>query len=143
MGWRPDRTVNLLTNAVRYGSGTIAVETDAHDGQMTVVVANEGNPIPEHALPTLFDPLTRAGSPDRRGMAAGLGLSPVHLPLHCVRAPGNNQGGFVGTRHPFHSENSMFALSRSHRARQCGNRRSMTVASALAGVKLGERKDHQ
>ncbi|MEM5364837.1 sensor histidine kinase [Paraburkholderia azotifigens] len=66
--------VNLLTNAVRYGSGKIVVEARAHDEQVTVVVANEGNPIPEHALPTLFDPLTRATSPDRSGMAAGMGL---------------------------------------------------------------------
>ena len=66
--------VNLLTNAVRYGSGQIVVEARARDGQVTVVVANEGNPIPERALPTLFDPLTRATSPDRSGMAAGMGL---------------------------------------------------------------------
>jgi signal transduction histidine kinase len=66
--------VNLLTNAVRYGSGQIVVEARAQDGEMTVVVANEGNPIPERALPTLFDPLTRATSPDRSGMAAGMGL---------------------------------------------------------------------
>ncbi|WP_233827751.1 sensor histidine kinase [Paraburkholderia sp. ZP32-5] len=66
--------VNLLVNAVRYGSGQIVVEARAHDGQVTVVVANEGNPIPERALPTLFDPLTRATTPDRSGMAAGMGL---------------------------------------------------------------------
>lgn len=66
--------VNLLTNAVRYGSGQIVVEAHARNGQMTVVVANEGNPIPKRALPTLFDPLTRAPSPDRSGMAAGIGL---------------------------------------------------------------------
>lgn len=66
--------VNLLTNAVRYGSGQIVVEAHAHDGQVSAVVANEGNPIPERALPTLFDPLTRATSPDRSGMAAGMGL---------------------------------------------------------------------
>ncbi|MBV8627562.1 MAG: HAMP domain-containing histidine kinase [Paraburkholderia sp.] len=66
--------VNLLTNAVRYGSGQIVIEAHAHDGQVTVIVGNEGNPIPERALPTLFDPLTRATSPDRSGMAAGTGL---------------------------------------------------------------------
>lgn len=66
--------VNLLTNAVRYGTGPIIVEAGGHDGQVTLVVSNEGNPIPEHALPTLFDPLTRAGPGDRRGTAAGMGL---------------------------------------------------------------------
>ncbi|CAM2156417.1 hypothetical protein PT2222_390024 [Paraburkholderia tropica] len=66
--------VNLLTNAVRYGSGQIVVEASARDGWVMVAVANEGNPIPERGLPTLFDPLTRATMPDRRGMAAGIGL---------------------------------------------------------------------
>ncbi|WP_250442026.1 sensor histidine kinase [Caballeronia sp. AZ1_KS37] len=65
---------NLLTNAVRYGTGPIVVEATGHDGQVTLVVSNEGNPIPERALPTLFDPLTRAGPADRRGTAAGMGL---------------------------------------------------------------------
>ncbi|WP_429556982.1 sensor histidine kinase [Paraburkholderia youngii] len=39
-----------------------------------MVVANEGNPIPERALPTLFDRLTRANPPNRGGPAAGIGL---------------------------------------------------------------------
>jgi signal transduction histidine kinase len=66
--------VNLLTNAVRYGSGLVVVEAGARAGQMNLTVSNEGNPIPECALPTLFDPLTRVGTPDRRGTAAGMGL---------------------------------------------------------------------
>lgn len=65
---------NLLANAVRYGSGQVVLEARGHDGQMTIVVANEGNPIPAHALPTLFDPLTRASTPNRSGTAAGMGL---------------------------------------------------------------------
>jgi signal transduction histidine kinase len=66
--------VNLLANAVRYGSGQIVVEAAGDDGQMTISVSNEGNPIPANALPTLFDPLTRANAPDRSGTAAGMGL---------------------------------------------------------------------
>lgn len=66
--------VNLLTNAVRYGSGTVVVEAGAHGGQMTLAVSNEGDPIPEQALATLFDPLTRARTPNRSGTAAGIGL---------------------------------------------------------------------
>jgi signal transduction histidine kinase len=66
--------VNLLTNAIRYGSGRVVVEAGAQDGQMTLVVSNEGKPIPEHALATLFDPLTRARTPNRSGRAAGMGL---------------------------------------------------------------------
>lgn len=63
--------VNLLANAARYGAGDIVVEAGGHDGRMTLVVSNEGNPIPEEALPTLFDPLTRVSRP---GTAAGIGL---------------------------------------------------------------------
>jgi signal transduction histidine kinase len=37
-------------------------------------VSNEGNSIPEHALPTLFDPRTWVGPPNRSGTAAGMGL---------------------------------------------------------------------
>ncbi|MCO5397631.1 sensor histidine kinase [Ralstonia soli] len=66
--------VNLLTNAVRYGAGPIVVEARADHEQMTIVVSNEGNPIPKSAFPTLFDPLTRATLPDRSGAAAGMGL---------------------------------------------------------------------
>lgn len=65
---------NLLVNAVRYGSGNIVVNADGHDGMITVAVSNEGNPIPQSALPTLFDPLTRSGTPNRSGTAAGMGL---------------------------------------------------------------------
>jgi signal transduction histidine kinase len=66
--------VNLLTNSVRYGSGPVVVQAGSHDGKMTLVVSNEGDPIPEQALPTLFDPLTRVGVPNRSGTAAGMGL---------------------------------------------------------------------
>lgn len=66
--------VNRLTNAVRYGAGEIAVEVEGSNDRVTLVVANEGNPIPEQLLPTLFDPLTRASSPDSRGTAVGMGL---------------------------------------------------------------------
>ena len=66
--------VNLLTNAVRYGVGGVAIEAAGRDGQMTIAVSNEGNPIPPSAFPTLFDPLTRAQRPDHSGSAAGIGL---------------------------------------------------------------------
>jgi len=66
--------VNLLTNAVRYGSAPIVVEAAGDGEQMTIVVSNQGNPIPQHALPTLFDPLTRGSIPNRSGTAAGMGL---------------------------------------------------------------------
>ncbi|MEK6346669.1 MAG: HAMP domain-containing sensor histidine kinase [Burkholderia sp.] len=66
---------NLLANAVRYGRGEIVLEAATDARWMTLTVANEGDPIPEAALPTLFDPLTRASrTVDHRGLAAGAGL---------------------------------------------------------------------
>jgi signal transduction histidine kinase len=67
--------VNLLINAVQHGAGSIRVEARGDGEQVTVAVSNEGNGIPRHALPTLFDPLTRViPSPLPRGTAAGMGL---------------------------------------------------------------------
>jgi len=58
---------------------------------VTLVVSSEGNPIPERALPTLFDPLTRAGPADRRGTAAGMGLS-----LYICRCIASAHQGTIG-----------------------------------------------
>lgn len=67
--------VNLLSNAVRYGAAPVSVEAHGRDGRITLVVSNQGNPIPTRALPTLFGPLTRVNpSPERTGTAAGMGL---------------------------------------------------------------------
>ncbi|WP_246641516.1 sensor histidine kinase [Paraburkholderia edwinii] len=67
--------VNLLVNAVQHGSGNIAVSALGHDEELNLVVANEGAPIPAAALPTLFDPLTRANrSPRPSGPSSSMGL---------------------------------------------------------------------
>lgn len=95
--WDGDRigqlVVNLLTNAVRYGTGRIAVEAKGDRGQMTIAVFNEGNPIPASAFPTLFDPLTRATRPDCTGTAAGMGLG-----LYICQCIAQAHHGTIGVR---------------------------------------------
>ncbi|SDR54186.1 Histidine kinase-, DNA gyrase B-, and HSP90-like ATPase [Paraburkholderia fungorum] len=69
--------VNLLTNAIEYGCGSAIVRVSGDDGHIVLAVSNEGSPIPETALPTIFDPLTRAGpsaGPKRVTSGVGLGL---------------------------------------------------------------------
>jgi signal transduction histidine kinase len=67
--------VNLLVNAVQHGSGNRSLNALGRGGQLTLVVSNEGAPIPAAALPTLFDPLNRASrSPRRSGTSSSMGL---------------------------------------------------------------------
>lgn len=67
--------VNLLVNAVQHGSGAIGMNAIGQGGQMTLVVSNQGPTIPVAALPTLFDPLTRANlSPRQSGPTSSMGL---------------------------------------------------------------------
>lgn len=66
---------NLLSNAARYGDGTINLSVEDQGEWLGLTVSNGGEQILSSALPTLFDPLTRATPyPDRRISAAGLGL---------------------------------------------------------------------
>ena len=103
--WDGSRLIELLlnqvTNAVRYGSSTVVVEADTQEGQMTLAVSNEVNPIPDRALPALSDPLSCVRSALAR-CGGRHGLGSVHLPLHCSRASGNNRRCLVGERHPPH-----------------------------------------
>ncbi|GJH31052.1 sensor histidine kinase KdpD [Caballeronia novacaledonica] len=69
--------INLVTNAVQHGCGAVRLEVTRDDEQIVLAVSNGGPPIPARALPTLFDPLTRAaplsGHKDASS-GAGLGL---------------------------------------------------------------------
>lgn len=66
--------VNLLTNAVHYGSGTVLVAATGDDQRVRLAVANEGSPIPKSAFPTLFDPLTRGPHAKEAKASRGMGL---------------------------------------------------------------------
>jgi signal transduction histidine kinase len=67
---------NLLTNALRHGSGTIELELRERDGAVELHVFDEGPGFPEEFLPHAFEPFTRAEA-SRTGEATGLGLSIV------------------------------------------------------------------
>ncbi|PXW26412.1 sensor histidine kinase [Paraburkholderia caballeronis] len=69
--------VNLLTNAVQHGRGRVRVDVAGDGNRIIVAVANGGPKIPADALPTLFDPLTRAAPASEQNRASsgvGLGL---------------------------------------------------------------------
>lgn len=62
---------NLVTNAVRYGTGKITVRLRREDDRVVLDVHNLGPPIPAAKLDTLFDPYRRATT-SRGGVGLGL-----------------------------------------------------------------------
>ncbi len=69
---------NLLDNAAKYapeGSRIEVVARRASDGQVEIVLQDEGPGIPAEALPRLFDKFYRAQDGDRRRAGTGLGLA--------------------------------------------------------------------
>jgi signal transduction histidine kinase len=79
--WDADRLAqvlqNLVTNALKYSpEGTVVkVETHGLDGQVELVVHNEGEPIPREKVAQLFEPMQRASQEvDRASRSVGLGL---------------------------------------------------------------------
>lgn len=83
--------VNLLTNAIEYGCGSASVRATGDDRRVVLAVSNEGPPIPATALPTIFDPLTRAGpSSEPKRATAGIGLG-----LYICRCIANAHHGTI------------------------------------------------
>ncbi|RYZ36000.1 MAG: GAF domain-containing protein [Myxococcaceae bacterium] len=84
--WDPDRVTqvlgNLVVNALQHARNDTPVETSLTDEGPDVVmrVRNEGDPIPEHLLPRLFDPFKQSRTPDEgsKQRSLGLGLYIVH-----------------------------------------------------------------
>jgi signal transduction histidine kinase len=69
---------NLLGNALQHGApgGPVNLTADGTDPDTVVLtVHNDGEPIPAHLLPTIFDPLTRApASVQHRRTPGSIGL---------------------------------------------------------------------
>lgn len=77
---------NLIDNAVRYG-GAVTLEVRRLDGQVEIMVLDDGPGLPAAALATLTAPFERGeSSRNRRTGGAGLGLS-------IVQALARGQGG--------------------------------------------------
>jgi len=67
---------NLISNALQHGDPTTAVSIEAHGESKEIVltVLNNGVPIPQSDLQTIFDPFSRAAKQERYTRHLGLGL---------------------------------------------------------------------
>lgn len=68
--------VNLLVNAAQHGrpDAPVRIEARRHDAHHVVRVINHGEPIPEHALETIFKPLVQLQGDDDERPRTSLGL---------------------------------------------------------------------
>jgi signal transduction histidine kinase len=67
---------NLVGNALVHGSceAPVRIEALTRDEALTVVVHNDGEPIPEESLPGIFDAFSRHEDESKRRRGLGLGL---------------------------------------------------------------------
>lgn len=90
---------NLLDNAIDFcpPGGALTISLDQADQQVWLVFHNDGEPIPDYALPRLFERFYSLGRPDTGRKSTGLGLSFVHeiAQLHNgdVRLENDPEGG--------------------------------------------------
>lgn len=78
---------NLVTNAVKHGdpSTPVLVECELKDGRFTLMVENQGRPIPPEIRESMFDPFVRGSDGERTSRGFGLGL---HIARETARAHG-------------------------------------------------------
>jgi PAS domain S-box-containing protein len=112
--WDPDRieqvVSNLLGNAVVHGEDPIVVTSHGEDEVVVTSVHNEGAPIPDSLMPTLFEPFTKATEDmqDRPDSRQGLGLG-LYIAHEIVRAHG---GTLVVSSVVYAGTTFMFTLPR-------------------------------
>ena len=68
--------VNLLINAQRYGLPPVRIRVETDDRAVTIRVSDEGDGVPAHFVPHLFDNFTQAPNA-RPSQGSGLGLAIV------------------------------------------------------------------
>jgi PAS domain S-box-containing protein len=67
---------NLITNAYKYGGAHVSIEGEREDGQVKVVVADDGAGVSDDLAPRLFEPFIR-GKQAATIQGSGLGLALV------------------------------------------------------------------
>jgi len=83
---------NVITNAVRYAKQEIAIKTLVENGYLHIRISNDGPPVPEKALPQLFDRFFKGD----KGQS-GLGLAIVRTIIeahHGATEAFNTERGF-------------------------------------------------
>jgi signal transduction histidine kinase len=84
---------NLIGNAIQHGAEgcevRLSVNGEGADGVVVLAVHNQGPAIPAELLPTIFDPLVRAVSPEleQRGRPGSIGLG-LYIAREVVHAHG-------------------------------------------------------
>lgn len=96
--WDSDRLQqvisNLVANALQYGGddGRVSVVAQAHGDEVVLRVHNGGEPIPENALLSIFEPMVRQPTRDGSDMnRTGMGLG-----LYIAREIVTAHGGTIG-----------------------------------------------
>jgi signal transduction histidine kinase len=99
--WDSDRLTqvisNLVANALQHGceDGPVSVVAQAHGEEVVLCVHNEGQPIPENAMKTIFEPMVRQPTQNGSKHTAGLGLG-LYIAHEIVTA----HGGTIGVTSP-------------------------------------------
>jgi signal transduction histidine kinase len=91
----PDRAAqaldNLVTNALRYGGGTIGLSARVEGEFVELHVTDEGRGFPDDMIDRAFERFGRADEARSAGAGSGLGLAIVEVVAH-------THGGYAGAR---------------------------------------------